>query len=79
VGGAGRRYLIAHGADADEVFASADADGADLIGVPSARAINPISKTNWEGTGVDPDIKAPASEALDVAKKMAEEQIKKAQ
>jgi hypothetical protein len=50
-----------------------------FIGVPFARAINPISKTNWEGTGVEPDVKVPASEALDVAKKMAAEQIKKAQ
>ncbi len=47
------------------------------IGVPFARAINPISKTNWEGTGVEPDVKVPASEALEVAKKMAAEQIKK--
>jgi retinol-binding protein 3 len=37
------------------------------IGVPFARAINPITKTNWEGTGVEPDIKVPASEALDTA------------
>ena len=49
------------------------------IGVPFARAINPISKTNWEGTGVEPDIKVPASEALDVAKRMAAEQLKKTQ
>jgi hypothetical protein len=27
-----------------------------LIGVPFARAINPISKTNWEGIGVEPDV-----------------------
>jgi hypothetical protein len=47
------------------------------IGVPFARAINPITKTNWEGTGVEPDVKVPASEALEVAKKMAAEQIKK--
>jgi C-terminal processing protease CtpA/Prc len=47
------------------------------IGVPFARAINPITKTNWEGTGVEPDIKVPASEALEVAKKMAADQIKK--
>jgi len=50
-----------------------------MIGVPFARAINPISKTNWEGTGVEPDIKVPASEALDVATKMAAEKIKKTQ
>jgi hypothetical protein len=47
------------------------------IGVPFARAINPISKTNWEGTGVEPDVKVSASEALEAAKKMAAEQIKK--
>jgi retinol-binding protein 3 len=47
------------------------------IGVPDARAINPITKTNWEGTGVESEIKVPASEALEVAKKMAAEQIRK--
>ena len=35
--------------------------------VPSGRAINPISKTNWEGTGVEPDVKVPADQALKVA------------
>lgn len=47
-----------------------------MIGVPFARAVNPISKTNWEGTGVEPDIKVPADQALDVAKKMGAEQIR---
>lgn len=47
-----------------------------MIGVPFARAINPISKTNWEGTGVEPDVKIPAGEALDEAKKEATEKIK---
>lgn len=42
-----------------------------MIGVPFARAVNPISKTNWEGTGVEPDVKVPAEEALEVTKKMA--------
>lgn len=35
--------------------------------VPSGRAINPISKTNWEGTGVSPDIDVPADQALKTA------------
>ena len=35
--------------------------------VPSGRAINPITKTNWEGTGVEPDIKVPKEQALKVA------------
>jgi C-terminal processing protease CtpA/Prc len=44
------------------------------INVPFARAINPISKTNWEGTGVEPDIKVPAADALAEALKRASEQ-----
>lgn len=35
--------------------------------IPSGRAINPITKTNWEGTGVEPDIKVPKEQALKVA------------
>ncbi|MEV4805865.1 S41 family peptidase [Nonomuraea sp. NPDC049421] len=35
--------------------------------VPTGRAINPISGTNWEGTGVQPDISCPAEKALDEA------------
>jgi hypothetical protein len=44
-----------------------------MIGVPFARAINPISKTNWEGTGVEPDVKVPANDALATAQKLAAE------
>ena len=36
--------------------------------VSNGRAINPISKTNWEGTGVEPDIKVDAADALRVAR-----------
>jgi len=46
-----------------------------LIGVPYARAINPISKTNWEGTGVEPDVKVAASNALTTAEKLALEKV----
>ena len=35
--------------------------------IPSGRAVNPITKTNWEGTGVEPDVKVPADQALHVA------------
>jgi hypothetical protein len=35
--------------------------------IPTGRAINPITKTNWEGTGVEPDVKVPADQALKVA------------
>jgi len=44
-----------------------------LVGVrvPFGRAINPISGTNWEGTGVEPDIKVPADQALEAAQMAA--------
>ena len=46
---------------------------ADHFGVfiPVGRAINPISKTNWEGTGVEPDMKLPKEQALKTAYLMA--------
>jgi retinol-binding protein 3 len=37
------------------------------IWVPNGRAINPITKTNWEGTGVEPDVKVAAADALSTA------------
>jgi C-terminal processing protease CtpA/Prc len=43
--------------------------------VPTGRAINPISKTNWEGTGVTPDVKVAAADALVSAQKMALEKL----
>jgi len=47
-----------------------------MIGVPFARAINPISQTNWEGVGVEPDVKVPATDALATAQKLAMEKLK---
>jgi C-terminal processing protease CtpA/Prc len=35
-----------------------------MISVPFARSINPVTKTNWEGTGIAPDIECPAEQAL---------------
>jgi C-terminal processing protease CtpA/Prc len=46
-----------------------------MIGVPFAKAINPISKTNWEGTGVEPDAKVAAADALAAAQKLANEKL----
>jgi len=39
--------------------------------VPMGRAINPITKSNWEGTGVTPDVSVPADQALLTARVMA--------
>jgi C-terminal processing protease CtpA/Prc len=44
-----------------------------MIGVPFARAINPITHTNWEGVGVKPDIMVPAKDALATAQKLLSE------
>src|ERR1700760_4256941 len=37
------------------------------ISIPFARSINPVTGTNWEGTGVIPDVAVPAGQAYDVA------------
>ena len=43
-------------------------EGYDVtVALPYGRAINPISETNWEGTGVAPDIATPAAVAFDTA------------
>lgn len=42
-----------------------------VLFVPRGRAINPVTKTDWEGTGVKPDIEVSAERALDTAKRMA--------
>ena len=37
------------------------------IWLPNGRAINPITKTNWEGVGIEPDIKVESVQALQAA------------
>jgi hypothetical protein len=39
--------------------------------IPTGRAINPYSKSNWEGTGVSPDMEVSADDALHVAQMAA--------
>ncbi len=45
------------------------------VRVPYARAINPITGTNWEGVGVEPDVSVTADKALDTAHMMALEHL----
>ena len=47
-----------------------------MIGVPFAKSLDPATKTNWEGTGVEPDVKVAAADALTTAEKLANEKIK---
>lgn len=47
-----------------------------MIGVPFARAINPVTHTNWEGVGVEPDVKVAAKEALATAEKLLREKTR---
>jgi len=47
---------------------SSFAIGDDLrLFIQTGRAINPITKTNWEGVGVVPDVKADATSAFEIA------------
>jgi hypothetical protein len=42
-----------------------------MMFVPTGRAINPITKTNWEGVGVRPDVPVAADAALEKAHQLA--------
>ena len=46
------------------------------IWIPTGRAINPITNTNWEGTGVSPHIEVVSSQALAIAHIKALETLK---
>ena len=45
------------------------------IGVPIGRPINPVTKGDWEGKGVEPDVKVSAADALTTAEKLAAEKL----
>lgn len=47
-----------------------------LVWVPSGRAINPITNTNWEGIGIEPHISVPRKDALDKAHQTALDRLK---
>lgn len=42
-----------------------------MMSLPFAGALNPVTKTNWEGIGVEPDVKVPQERALETATAMA--------
>jgi len=43
--------------------------------LPTGRAVNPVTGTNWEGVGVKPDVEADAGKALLVARRTALERL----
>jgi len=43
--------------------------------MPEGRAINPVTKTNWEGVGIEPDVKVPAADALASAQALAAKEL----
>lgn len=45
------------------------------VWVPTGRAVNPVSKTNWEGIGVQPHVEVQADQALTKAKILALEKL----
>jgi Peptidase family S41/N-terminal domain of Peptidase_S41 in eukaryotic IRBP len=45
------------------------------IGIPFARSVNPVTGTNWQGTGVVPDVAVPEAQAYDVAYARALERV----
>jgi len=47
------------------------------MGIPEVLAVNPFSNTDWEGTGVEPDVKVKAAEALETAQKLARSKLQK--
>ena len=50
-------------------------DGHFGMGIPEQKAINPFGKADWEGVGVEPDVKVTAGEALETAEKLAKASI----
>ena len=45
------------------------------IGVPFGRPINPVTKGDWEGKGIEPDVKVSAADALTTAEKLAADKL----
>lgn len=48
-----------------------------VMSLPYGRAVNPVTGTNWEGTGIEPHIEVPWKEALEVARLEAMKELLK--
>jgi len=47
------------------------------MGITEVRVVNPYGKNDWEGVGVEPDVKVKAEDALETAKGLALEEMRK--
>jgi len=47
------------------------------MGIPETKPINPYSTPDWEGTGVEPDVKVKPADALSTAVKLAQTKLQK--
>ncbi len=47
------------------------------MGIPEVRVVNPYAKNDWEGTGVEPDLKVKAADGLTIAEKLAESRLRR--
>ncbi len=47
------------------------------MAIPENRPVNPYSKSDWEATGIQPDIKVPAANALQAVLRLAQTQLQK--
>jgi C-terminal processing protease CtpA/Prc len=46
-----------------------------VVAVPFARGVSPITRTDWEGTGIEPEVVVPADDALKAAYRTALEYL----
>ena len=47
------------------------------VAIPQVKSINPFGNADWEGVGVEPDVKVEAANALETAVKIAEAKLQK--
>jgi hypothetical protein len=43
------------------------------MGIPERKPVNPYGKADWDGTGVEPDVKVSSADALETAEKLAQD------